>query len=390
MMRGQRSLLLLALSLGTSCDGCRSSTQPAAPDAALTTEGVPFDDVVLLAAGVDQTCVVVASGATYCAGGSLGGYNPTLSMARRVAGADHTTQLSIGESACAVQESGQVVCWSESRNEVLPRKRHGKKYEPDVIPGLPPTSHVLATEAAVPYWALARHDGAAWQWGGTTFDEAFVAPTKAGGLILSDPVQVASSHNFFCARLRSGVVTCWDLQGYLNQELILSLKDRPTLGSADIVDIGVSYPGMDGPQVACVLDIEGQVGCWRYVGEFLTATEPLPKYPLVGPHRWRDIAMGGWHHCAVDRDGTVWCLGNNPHGELGVAEPRRSAVPLKVPGVVGAKAVAVGYDHSCALLRNGSVVCWGSNSHGQCGVPGRAERVEPTPFLRFNGSVGGP
>lgn len=392
-MRARSAWLLFALSFGTGCDGCRSSTQRRSPDAAgaaSTVEGVPFDDVVLLEAGRDETCVVVGSGATYCAGGPLAAYDRRLSMARRVAGADHTTQLSIGASACAVQENGQVVCWGQSRNKVLPREGPGKKSDPVVIPGLPPASYVLGNEAAFPYWAFAKNESSVWQWGGTIFDGSFVAPTKAEGLILNDPVQVASSHNFFCARLRAGFVECWDLQGYLNEELIPSLKNRHTLGPADIVDIGVSYPGMDGPQVACMLDIEGQVACWGYVGEFLTEAEPLPRYPLVGPHRWRDIAMGSWHHCAVERDGTVWCMGNNLHGELGVAEPRRSAVPLKVPGVVGAKAVAVGYDHSCALLRNGSVVCWGSNYVGQCGASERAERVAPTAFLRFTGNAAGP
>jgi hypothetical protein len=151
-MRRQWLLLLFALSLGTSCDSCGS--QAGSPDAASavpTTEGVPFDDVVLLVAGLDETCVVVLSGATYCAGGALEGCNLKLSMARRVAGADHTIQVSIGESACAVQENGQVVCWGNSRNQVLPKKGPGNRFDPGLIPGLPPTSFVLANEAAIPY-----------------------------------------------------------------------------------------------------------------------------------------------------------------------------------------------------------------------------------------------
>jgi alpha-tubulin suppressor-like RCC1 family protein len=383
-----RSVLLVsALSLATSCDRCDPS-RPVPPDASAAFEGVPFNDVVLLAAGNDETCVVVASGATYCAGGSLEGYNPKLSMARRVAGADHTTQISIGESACAVQESGQVVCWSESRNEVLPRKRTGKKFEPDVIPGLPPTSYVLASEAAVPYWALARNDGSAWQWGGTTFDQSFVAPTRVEGLTLKDPVQVASNHNFFCARLRAGGVTCWDWQGYLNEELVLSVKEQFPLGSAEVVDIAVSYASLDDPQIACVLDIAGRATCWHYVGEFLTIPEPF-QHPFSSSHRWKDIALGSEHSCGVERDGTVWCTGRNRYGQLGLHEPRDSAELLKVPGVVGAKTVAVGHDHSCALLRNGSVVCWGSNFFGQCGAPERARGVAPTQFLRFVGTTTG-
>ena len=80
--------LLLALSLGTGCDSCGTSTQPGSPDAssaARATEGVPFEDVVLLAAGLDETCVVVASRATYCAGGTLEGYDPHPGIKAKVA-----------------------------------------------------------------------------------------------------------------------------------------------------------------------------------------------------------------------------------------------------------------------------------------------------------------
>jgi hypothetical protein len=388
-MRRHFLFLLLTLPLVSSCNASTkpksSSTDTVRNDAFRTEpamEGVPFEDVVLLAAGLYETCVVVASGATYCAGGSRGSTIQT--MARRIPGADHTTQLAIGESACAVQKNGKVVCWGESRNQVLPKKGPGRRFEPVSIPWLPPTSFVLTSEAAVPYWALARGDGSAWQWGGTPFDRAFVAPTKADGLTLKDPIQVASNHNFFCARLRDGGVTCWDLQGYLNEELVLSVKGQLPLGSDTVVDLAVSYASLDEPQVACVLNVEGRAACWHYTGEFLTVPEPF-AHPLTGPHRWRDIAMGSDHSCGIDRDETVWCTGRNRYGELGVTNPRASAELLKVPGIVGAKTVAVGYDHSCALLKSGSVVCWGSNDWGQCGARARAERVAPTSFLRFVG-----
>jgi alpha-tubulin suppressor-like RCC1 family protein len=215
-----------------------------------------------------------------------------------------------------------------------------------------------------------------------------VAPTKVEGLTVKDPVQVASYKNFSCARLRAGGVTCWDRDGDLDEGLVLSVKQRLPLGSAEVVDIAVSYPSLDDPQFACVLDTEGRAACFRYVGELLTIPEPFP-HPFAGSRRWRDIAIGARHSCGIERDETVWCTGRNRYGELGVAEPRESAALLKVPGVAGAKAVAVGYDHSCALLKNGSVVCWGSNEMGQCGAPRRAERVAPTPFLRFAGKDAG-
>jgi hypothetical protein len=395
-MRRQALLLILALSGMTSCSSSTkpalSSTKQALPDSFSTapaTGGVPFEDVVVLAAGMDETCVVVASGATYCAGGWLEGYNNDLSMARRVAGADHTTQLSIGESSCAVQKSGQVVCWGASRNPVLPKKGPGRKFDPVLIPELPPTSFVLANEAAYPYWGFARDDGSVWKWGGTIFDWSFVAPTQLAGLTLGEPVQVVSSHNLYCARSRAGNVTCWDQQGYVSEELVVSVKKQPAWLSRTVLDVAVSYPSLEHPQVACALDAEGRAACWHYTRGSPTTPRPF-RHPFAGTHRWTDITMGPEHSCGVERDETVWCVGRNNELELGVQEPRSSSdTLLQVPGVVGAKAVAVGFDHSCALLKSGSVLCWGSNELGQCGAIDRHSRSTPTLFLRFVGDVAG-
>ena len=60
-------------------------------------------------------------------------------------------------------------------------------------------------------------------------------------------------------------------------------------------------------------------------------------------------------------------LGANDRGQLGVAAPTRSDVPIVVPGISNAVSVTAGYAHTCAVLNNGSVRCWGANDHGQLG-----------------------
>jgi alpha-tubulin suppressor-like RCC1 family protein len=175
----------------------------------------------------------------------------------------------------------------------------------------------------------------------------------------------------------------------VSEELVVSVKEQPAWLSPSVLDVAVSYPSLEDPQVACALDAEGHAACWRYTGSSLTTARPF-QHPFAGTHRWTDITMGPEHSCGVERDETVWCVGQNNEFELGVQEPRSSSdTLLKVPGVIGAKAVAVGLDHSCALLKNGSVVCWGSNQLGQCGAVDRHSGSTPTPFLRFVGDVAG-
>jgi alpha-tubulin suppressor-like RCC1 family protein len=108
------------------------------------------------------------------------------------------------------------------------------------------------------------------------------------------------------------------------------------------------------------------------------------------------IACGFTHTLMLDRDGCVWTMGRNSHGELGmVLDPNTNLgrgnveahagvntgltpvdfrvyfVPARVEvlremGVKVAK-IAAGSHHNVALGTDGNVYTWGSNEYGQCG-----------------------
>ena len=81
-----------------------------------------------------------------------------------------------------------------------------------------------------------------------------------------------------------------------------------------------------------------------------------------------DVATGKDHTCAVRDDGTVWCWGRNDRGQLGDQSTMDAVAPVKVVGLaVAATAVFAGATHTCALGGDGSVWCWGENAHGQLG-----------------------
>ncbi len=103
----------------------------------------------------------------------------------------------------------------------------------------------------------------------------------------------------------------------------------------------------------------------------------------------KDISGGETHFCAVKLDGSVWCWGNNNEGQLGTGSTdggiSSNPVPTQVVGLNGqgtlanAVSVACGYAHSCALLKDGSVWCWGQNNHGQLGDGTTTDRASPAP-----------
>lgn len=108
------------------------------------------------------------------------------------------------------------------------------------------------------------------------------------------------------------------------------------------------------------------------------------------------VASHGYS-CARAGDGTAWCWGANPDGQLGtgsVSGPEscpmeeggalscsKRPVPVKEGQGQALREVAqlaLGLEHGCALKRDGTVVCWGSNRFGQLGR-GSASAAEPTP-----------
>ncbi len=91
--------------------------------------------------------------------------------------------------------------------------------------------------------------------------------------------------------------------------------------------------------------------------------------------RVEEVAFDLGHVCARLHDGTVRCLGENTHGELGVAH-RGEVVrePVTVSGLARVAEVVVGRRITCARHRNGTVRCIGSPESGELGTGGA-----PTP-----------
>ena len=84
--------------------------------------------------------------------------------------------------------------------------------------------------------------------------------------------------------------------------------------------------------------------------------------------KFRKIAAGGVHTCALALDDRVYCWGDNLRGALGDPALRRSDVPAPVATTSRFIDVAAGSEHSCAIRLDGVGACWGDNDWGQVGV----------------------
>jgi hypothetical protein len=130
--------------------------------------------------------------------------------------------------------------------------------------------------------------------------------------------------------------------------------DRPLIGDGSSC-IGFG-PISAGVEVTCGIRLSGAIECFP-------ASAPTPPSGT-----FKQLALGGTHHCAVAADGTVACWGTSSSGAQNV--------PTNPPNSDYVQ-VVVGNEHSCALKKDGTPVCWGvsqtnpgsATDHGQSAPP---------------------
>jgi len=123
------------------------------------------------------------------------------------------------------------------------------------------------------------------------------------------------------------------------------------------------------------------------VGSLVIAVAIL-RTPALGAQLppFTAVSAGGWHTCAMEASGSLWCWGMNDMGQVGGSGPDRCNLLLegfhdvpcakqarRVPGDQQWKAVSAGGEHTCALTGDGGVWCWGSAHNGAIGAPARGE-----------------
>ena len=79
------------------------------------------------------------------------------------------------------------------------------------------------------------------------------------------------------------------------------------------------------------------------------------------------VAAGGNHSLFIKEDGSLWGMGRNDQGQLGIdnEDDQKTPVQIRTSGVVQ---VTAGTDHSLFIDENGTLWGMGSSSSGQLGI----------------------
>lgn len=99
------------------------------------------------------------------------------------------------------------------------------------------------------------------------------------------------------------------------------------------------------------------------------------------------VTLGGGQLCGLMADGTAYCWGNGSFGERGDgATGGFDPQPDPVTGGHQFTQISAGGNHTCGITAEGSGFCWGRNASGEVGDGTTADRLTPVPVagdLRF-------
>ena len=289
------------------------------------------------------------------------GGQPVREVAPRPRSAAGAVELAASSSlVCARMRAGDVRCWGRLGDEIsrLPQEMPAFAGAESVHPGVAPCARL--PKGAVQCFRADGSEYVSTKLKGAETVALRIDHEEDGSGALLTPQG--------CARFEGNAWRCWN-EGELYDAL-------PLAGARSVVL---------SPNLGCSLDARGSLRCWgRAIGDGTTLERNVPKRVLDGVVH---AAVGQQHACAVLRDGTVRCWGNNDRGELGDGTTLSRTEPVRVAAIDDAIQVALGHRHSCALRKSGSVACWGADQAGQLGRGTNLDDASSDAFAATAGRV---
>jgi alpha-tubulin suppressor-like RCC1 family protein len=332
-------------------------------------------------AGIDVTCATGATGLT-CWGSNIGGLLGTgrredsFVLQRPTGTIGDFEDYSAGDHVCAVR-AGQRYCWGENYAGQLGDGTGNYAYSPMQFgPGV-----WTATSSSNVHTCGLQADGSAWCWGRNAEGEIGNGQS-GGGLTVTLPSQIgsppawtsiAAGSGFSCGIATDRNVYCWGYtyEGELANHFGMPSQPTPTM-------IGVASVAYDrlyaGDKHACAIESGGSTArCWGWdlygqLGDGSSGPSADAFAPEVLPGAWRSFGLGRFHSCGIKTDGSLWCWGNNNHGQLGLGTTVDHPTPQQVGTDVDWNDVVGGTTHACATKGTpAELYCWGSQAVGAVG-----------------------
>ncbi|MCM8768306.1 MAG: FG-GAP-like repeat-containing protein [Candidatus Omnitrophica bacterium] len=357
----------------------------------------PFAQVVAIAGGQGHTVFLQDEGTVWTWGdntyGQLGdGAQSNLFEPTASAVLESVSAVSAGLShTAALKTNGMVWVWGDNRFGQI-----GVGSNLPVILTPSPVSNIsgiTAISCGGNHTLALKNNGTVWAWGrndsyqlglGDTYGTTnLIVPAQVVGPeglgYLSGIIRVAAGYSHSLAISQDGSLWVWGDNSFGQLGIGHKTPSMYPVKVKTLSDIkGISAGGTgvlgnhslavksDGTVWAWGANSKGQLGD----GTNTEKTEPVQVKGSGGTgflSNIRQVAAGGRHSLALDKDGTVWAWGDNTYGQLGNGTNEGSLYPIAVFGLPAIKAIACGQRHSLAIDEDGRVWVWGDNGCGQLG-----------------------
>jgi alpha-tubulin suppressor-like RCC1 family protein len=324
--------------------------------------------VVAIARGTDHACAVRDTGHVVCWGsnafGQLGdGTTTQRTVPALVVGIDDAvdvaitsdgpyTALGTADFTCALRSTGQVACWGYLLGPV-----------PANVAGVAGATQI---DLGGSHGCAVVTGGAVYCWGSNAFGQLgrTAGSDRAAGLVPGvTAAQVTTGGDTTCARTTTGNVVCWgaNLDG---QRGDADTASRHTPGSAIVSGATHVHAG---PRATCAI-VGGAPTCWgRSWVNGRTSASPTPL-TIPGVTGAVQVAIDWGVACAQRTDGTRACWGQELAGEFGdgpTVSTSTSGVAIPTPDAI--TDISSGGGGTCVLRQSGSVLCWGEGGRGELG-----------------------
>ena len=263
--------------------------------------------------------------------------------------------------------------------------------EPTQIPGL---SGIKAISAGNIHTLFLKNDGTVWTCGKNLYGQMGIqnnsgrqlTPVQINGLSNVTAISAGYYHSLF---LKSDG-TVWACGGnfYGQMGTLLSFPISPSNTTSTPVQVFFPWPAIAisaGFWNSVILknDSTVHISGFNGNGELGLGDVKDRNYPVKinGLNSIKAISSkaNATHFLFLKSNGTVWALGENSLGQLGLGNSSYKNSPTQISSLSGIAEIAAGPNHSLFLKSDGTLLACGSNINGQLGKGSSGQHVNSTP-----------